>query len=52
MNIISTTNLNERQKQEILGLQALCNSFEGLHTETLLTNKINLDKQLPCFFLG
>ncbi len=52
MNIISTTNLNERQEREILGLQALCNSFEGLHTETLLTNKFNLDKQLPCFFLG
>lgn len=52
MQIIGTALLSEDQKQEIQALQSLCNAYEGLHSDTLLTNKFNLDKQMPCFFLG
>lgn len=52
LNIIETTTLTDGQQQEILDLQAICNSYENLHCETLLANTFNLDRQMPCFFLG
>lgn len=52
MNIISTNVLNEKQISEIEKLQSKCYLLDGLKNKAYLSNEINFDKELPCFFLG
>ena len=51
-SIIETAILTDVQKCEVQTLQTICNACDALHSETMLTNKFNLDKKMPCFFLG
>ena len=43
--------LTEEQKNGIINLQKICNEFENLKAEVFLSNEINFDKEIPCFFL-
>jgi ribosomal protein S18 acetylase RimI-like enzyme len=52
MTIIETNMLTEHQQRKLISLQDACNRIEDLHNDTLLTNKFNLDRAMPCFFLG
>lgn len=52
MKIISSNTLSAIQKDEIIALQTACNNFENLNNEAFLSNEINYNKELPCFFLA
>lgn len=52
MKIEITNVLTEKQKDNINNLQKICNDFENLKGEVFLSNEINFDKDIPCFFLG
>lgn len=52
MKIEKTYILTEEQKNNINNLQKICNDFENLKAEVFLSNEINFDKNIPCFFLG
>lgn len=52
MKILKTHILTEEQKNSINNLQKICNDFENLKAEVFLSNEINFDKNIPCFFLG
>ena len=51
MEIIQTNALSIRQTLSIKTLQKLCFQLEGLANEPLLSNELNCDQDLPCFFL-
>lgn len=52
MRIIKTNLLPPEQREEVLALECLCNSGEGLHSRAFLSNEINFDQEFPCFWLG
>ncbi len=52
MHIYPCTTLSEEQKTQITGVQQLCFAEEALENEAFLSNELNYDKQVPCFFLG
>lgn len=52
MKIEITNVLTEKQKENINNLQKICNDFENLKGEVFLSNEINFNKDIPCFFLG
>ncbi|MDU1909994.1 GNAT family N-acetyltransferase [Fusobacterium sp.] len=51
MKIEKINILTEEQKNKIINLQKICNKFENLKAEVFLSNEINFDKEIPCFFL-
>lgn len=52
MKIYTTNILSKDQKKEIEELQKICNDIENLESKVFLSNEINFDKTLPCFFLA
>ncbi len=52
MEIVSTNLLTETQFADIEALQKMCNDADGLKSDAFLSNEINFNKELPCFFLG
>lgn len=52
MKIEITNVLTEKQKDNINNLQKTCNDFENLKGKVFLSNEINFNKDIPCFFLG
>lgn len=46
------TELSEKQKSEIKALQAECYAPEALENVAFLSNAINYDRTIPCFYLG
>jgi ribosomal protein S18 acetylase RimI-like enzyme len=52
MEYIQTNNLNEKQQADILALQDLCFSPEKLSNKPFLSNELNCNKEIPCFFLA
>lgn len=51
MHSIQTNVLNAQQASSVKSLQHLCFLHEGLANEPLLSNSLNTDPTLPCFFL-
>ncbi len=51
MHSIQTNTLNAQQKVSVINLQTLCFKYEGLANELFLSNSLNTDPSLPCFFL-
>lgn len=52
MKIDTTNILSKDQKKQIEELQKICNDIENLESKAFLSNEINFDKTIPCFFLG
>ncbi len=51
MHSIKTNSLNEQQTVAVRNLQKICFQLEGLENEIVLSNSLNIDPTLPCFFL-
>lgn len=51
MKIITTNTLSDTQVKEITNLQEKCNEYEGLRNEAFLSNEINFNKDIDCFYL-
>ncbi len=51
MEIIQTNTLDAQQITSIKKLQTLCFQLEGLENEPFLSNEMNTDQNIPCFFL-
>ena len=51
MTIIETNTLNSQQIASIKSLQKLCFRLEELENEPFLSNELNTDLTIPCFFL-
>ncbi|MFA6681263.1 MAG: GNAT family N-acetyltransferase [Sphaerochaeta sp.] len=47
-----TNSLTKQQKAAVRNLQKICFAFEQLENGPLLSNFLNIDKTLPCFFLA
>lgn len=52
MEIEKFTELTETQKDEINALEDICYEGEGLSNRAFLSNEINVDRSIPCFYLG
>ena len=52
MNIKTTNTLTEEEKIEIKELEKVCNKAENLESEAFLSNEINFNKNILCFYLG
>lgn len=52
MKIEIINELNEEQKIEIEELEKICNEKDSLENKAFLSNEINFNKNIPCFFLG
>ena len=52
MKIKITNLLTKTEKDQVLSLQAKCNSFDNLKNEAYLSTEINVLRNLPSFFLG
>ncbi|HPG92454.1 MAG TPA: GNAT family N-acetyltransferase [Clostridia bacterium] len=52
MNIIKTNILSADQTKQIQDLQSLVSSFDRTQDNVWLSNEINIDKNMPCFFLA
>ncbi|MDD3430157.1 MAG: GNAT family N-acetyltransferase, partial [Oscillospiraceae bacterium] len=52
MNIVQTNQLTVSQKEEITLLKQCCYAPENLQGDPFLSNEINWDKNIPCFYLG
>lgn len=51
MTIIQTNVLDPQQRESVKSLQTLCFQLEGLENEPFLSNEMNTEPTLPCFFL-
>ncbi|MBI9095793.1 MAG: GNAT family N-acetyltransferase [Sphaerochaeta sp.] len=51
MEIIQTNRLSAQQIQSIRSLQKLCFGLEGLENEPFLSNELNTDLDLACFYV-
>lgn len=51
MEIIRTNTLNAQQTASVKSLQTICFEHERLANEPFLSNSLNTDPTLPCFFL-
>ncbi len=51
MTTIETNTLDTQQIASVKSLQALCFLLEGLKNEPCLSNEMNTDTTIPCFFL-
>ncbi len=51
MELLKTNTLKPQQIASVKSLQKICFLYEGLANEPLLSNKLNSDQDLPCFFL-
>lgn len=51
MTILKTPVLTTQQLAEIKSLQKICFTLEDLENEPFLSNELNADLSLPCFFL-
>lgn len=52
MRIIATEELSIQRQQEVEALQEIVHSREGLQRRLFLTNRLNVEQKLPCFFLA
>lgn len=52
LEILSLSALSEEQRAQIEALQAAVYGAEGLQNTAWLSNEINFDRSVPCFFLG
>lgn len=52
MRIETTNILSEKQKSEILKLETIVFKEDNLENHAFLSNEINFDKKLQCFYLG
>lgn len=51
--IINMTNtLSSQEKDDIQSLENRCNIVEGLKNRAYLSNEINFNKELPCFYMA
>lgn len=51
--IINMTNtLSSKEKDDIQSLENRCNVVEGLKNRAYLSNEINFNKELPCFYMA
>ncbi len=51
MNTIRTNTLTPQQRTEILHLQTICSVVDQMQNALFLSNEMNTDPTLPCFFL-
>ncbi len=51
MHITETNALTIHQKEQIIALESLAFSYEGLENHVFLSSDMNSDKEKPCFFL-
>ncbi len=51
MKIEQTNALSEKQNCETLALQKRIHKAENLSNKVFLSNELNIDKEIPCFFL-
>ncbi|MDY0287834.1 MAG: GNAT family N-acetyltransferase [Sphaerochaeta sp.] len=51
MSTIRTNTLTPQQRTEILHLRTMCSEYEQLENSLFLSNEMNTDPSLPCFFL-
>ncbi len=52
MRIIATEELSISQQREVEALEAVVRKEEGLQSRLFLSNRLNCDPRLPCFFLA
>lgn len=52
MRIIATEELSISQQREVEALEAVVQKEEGLQSRLFLSNRLNCDPRLPCFFLA
>lgn len=51
MRIKKTNILTSEQNDEVLALQQICLNEEDLENEAFLSNEVNFDKSIPCFYM-
>ncbi|NLZ80719.1 MAG: GNAT family N-acetyltransferase [Clostridiales bacterium] len=51
MTILNISKLSEKQIEEVRNLEVLCKQKETLQGSVFLSNELNYDRALPCFFL-
>lgn len=47
-----TSTLSDEEKDEIQSLENRCNIVEGLKNNAFLSNEINFNKEMPCFYMA
>lgn len=52
MDIVKTNVLTKSQQSQIKALEDLCFAADGLECHAFLSNELNFDRNLDCFFLG
>jgi len=52
MEIVKTNILSQQQTAQIKALEDLCFAADGLENHAFLSNELNFEKSLCCFFLG
>jgi len=52
MRIEKYCELSDKQKEDIIKLENISFEAEGLQNRAFLSNEINFDKTIPCFYLG
>ena len=52
MTITATEQLSTSQQREVELLEAVVKDEEGLQSRLFLSNRLNCDNDLPCFFMG
>ncbi len=52
MRIEKSCTLSKDKVEEICELELRCNKEENLKNRAYLSNEINFDKEIPCFFMG
>ena len=51
MPILNISKLSQAQLEEVKALEELCKKEENIQGSVFLSNELNYDKELPCFFL-
>lgn len=51
MNIIKTTSLNDLQKKDIFQLEEVCKIHDKLQGNIFLSNAINFNREINCFYM-
>lgn len=51
LHSMQTNALTDKQVHSVKNLQQICFQYEGLENEPFLSNEMNTDPSLPCFFL-
>ncbi|MDV3428907.1 MAG: GNAT family N-acetyltransferase [Bacillota bacterium] len=51
MEILGLQNLNEKYIEDIKKLEKICKEYEGLNGDAFLSNELNFNKDIKCYFL-